>query len=94
MKLAPNTNKLQPLPSNVQPAVSQSVQRTGTSQDIQTIEAVQAAAQNSASSQQTPVSAVPYVPYTSSGSITTWVILIVVVLLAGAGIWLWRAFAK
>lgn len=91
MKLAPNANTLQPLPANVQPAVSQSVQRTATQADIETIQNVQTTEQTQANQQSgSPVPA--FVPVPSGGSVALWIALIIAVLVAGAAVWIWRSF--
>lgn len=92
MKLAPNQNTLQPLPPDVQPAVSESAQRTATPADIQTIQTVQAAQQSSGASGGNGIPAIPYMPASSSDSIALWVALIIAVLIVAAAVWFWRSF--
>jgi hypothetical protein len=93
-KLAPPPNTLQPLPVDVQPAVSQNVQRAATPADMQSVQQAQA-------SEPTPDSnVVPTVTSQStdlsggsfSGTEIIAVILAVLVLLGGAVVWLWRSF--
>jgi hypothetical protein len=93
MMLAPSADKLQPLPPDVQPAVSQSMQRTASPADLQTIQNVQAAEQSSASVQQNgSVPAIPYVPSSASNSVALWFALIIAVIVAGGAVWFWRSF--
>jgi len=95
MKLAPPQNTLQPLPPDVQPAVSQSVQRTATQADIQTIQQAQTAQQNTSVPGTTNNGVLPvtaFAPGSSSDSIALWVALIIAVLIAAGAAWLWRSF--
>jgi hypothetical protein len=90
---APSQNKLQPLPPDVQPAVSQSVQRNASQTDIQ-------AAQLSQQSQDlTPgqVSGQPsgvIVPGFSPTSDTAvlWIFFSIAIVVVAGAIWLWRSF--
>jgi hypothetical protein len=93
-KLAPPANKLQPLPANVQPAVSQSVQRTASPEDIQSVQQAQAS-QPAPDSSVAPANApiVPDVPAAPVSNID--LIVIIVAILAALGIavvWLWQTF--
>lgn len=93
MKLAPPANTLQPLPPDVQPAVSQNVQRTASPADLQTIQNMQAAEQRSGSPQQNgalPVTS--FAPISSADSAALWIALAVAALIAGGLAWLWRSF--
>jgi|GEM_PF-3123206 hypothetical protein len=93
-KLAPPPNKLQPLPVNVQPAVSQNVQRSASVEDVQTLQQAQA-------SEPAPDSAVA--PSVTSQSVDLsggsfpnaeilLIVLLVLVALGGTVTWLWRSF--
>lgn len=93
MKLAPTHSTLQPLPPDVQPAVSQNVQRTATQADIQTIQNIQAQQQDSASGQQSgalPVTA--FAPSSPADSIVLWIAIIIALLVAAGALWFWRSF--
>lgn len=93
-KLAPPQNKLQPLPINVQAAVSQNVQRTASQEDIQND-------QQAASSEPAPDSSVaPTVTSQSvdstGGSVSNATLLAIIfavlLVLGGAAVWLWKTF--
>jgi hypothetical protein len=94
MKLAPPQNTLQPLPPDVHADVSETVQRTATPADIQTIQNVQSGAQQSSSFGQNntilPVTA--FAPSSPVNSVALWIALIVAALIAGALVWFWRTF--
>jgi hypothetical protein len=91
MKLAPTGNTLQPIQANVQPAVSQNVQRAATQADIQMIQTVQTE-QSEASAQQNSAPAIPFVQAAPSSSIVLWVALVIALVIAAAGVWFWRSF--
>lgn len=95
MKLAPPHGTLQPLPPDVRAAVSQSVQRTASAADIQTIQNVQIAQQTSASAQQN--SALPvtsFAPTSASDSLALWTGLIIAAVIAGGMAWLWKKLGE
>jgi hypothetical protein len=94
-KLAPPANKLQPLPVEVQPAVSENVQRAASTQDIQDV-------QQAASSEPQPASNVaptggPIVyniaqSASSYGSIILAIVIALLIVVGGGVAWLWKKF--
>jgi hypothetical protein len=94
-KLAPPQNTLQPLPAEVQPAVSENVQRSASPQDIQNV-------QNAQSSERVPSSgtiqngaplAIDLSNSMHSSDLDILLIVVaVLVVLVAAGTWLWKSF--
>jgi hypothetical protein len=93
MKLAPPQNTLQPLPPDVQPAVSQSVQRTASPTDIQNAQLSQQN-QNLTPGQITaqPSSVSPIAFSSSTSAAFPWIIVVVLVAIVAAAVWFWRSF--
>jgi hypothetical protein len=93
-KLAPPPNTLQPLPVNVQPAVSQNVQRTATPEDLQSVQQAQVSepAPDSNVAPTVTSQSVDLSTGSFSGTEILVIILLVLVLLGGAVAWLWRSF--
>jgi hypothetical protein len=93
-KLAPPQDKLQPLPANVQPAVSESIQRTASPADLQTIQNVQAEEQSSAvpAQQSNTLPITPFAPVSSSDSVALWIALVIAAVIIGGFVWLWKSF--
>ncbi|MDR3570945.1 MAG: hypothetical protein P4L81_01960 [Candidatus Pacebacteria bacterium] len=96
-KLAPSGNVLQPLPVNVQPSISQNVQRSATPSDVQSIQNNQDGGSQSSnidqqSTDQSAVPATPYAPAAPWGSATILIVFGVVAVCIVGGVWLWRSF--
>jgi cobalamin biosynthesis Mg chelatase CobN len=93
MKLAPPQNTLQPLPPDVQPAVSESVQRTASPTDIQNAQLSQQN-QNLAPGQitQQSGSVSPIAFSSSSVAAFPWIIVVILIVIVAAAIWFWRSF--
>jgi hypothetical protein len=94
MKLAPPQNTLQPLPPDVQPAVSQSVQRTASPTDIQNAQLSQQSQQDIVQGQTTgQPSALNVAQFSSAPDSTVlWIILVIAIIVAAGAAWLWRSF--
>jgi hypothetical protein len=77
----------------VQPAISQSVQRTATPADVQTIQNVQVQENsNQGGIQNNALPVTAFAPGSSADSFALWVALIIAVLIAAGAVWLWRSF--
>lgn len=94
-KLAPPADKLQPLPVEVQPAISENVQRAASAQDIQNVQQA-ANSEPQPASDIAPTGGPTAFDIVGSGpsfnSIILALVIAVIILLGGGVVWIWKKF--
>jgi hypothetical protein len=95
MKLAPPQNTLQPLPAEVQPAVSENVQRGASPQDVKNVQNAQSSepVPSSGTVQNGPPLGLDLSTATPTSDFGILLISLAVLIVIGAfGAWLWNSF--